>query len=108
MRALCTVRNGVQINVLFSPAPPIKRLEYGTWIQIVAYYRFEGTPTTFLPLYGVSINTLPLSASRDNTIRVWEVETGRCLRVMEGHTQYVWRLASSRRGHHILSGSADK
>ncbi len=27
-----------------------------------------------------------LTGSNDNTVRLWDVETGRCLRVLEGHT----------------------
>jgi len=30
-----------------------------------------------------------VTASGDKTLRLWDMETGRCLRVMEGHTEYV-------------------
>ncbi|MBM3740313.1 MAG: hypothetical protein FJW39_31550, partial [Acidobacteria bacterium] len=36
-----------------------------------------------------------LSGSADNTVRLWEVETGRCERVLEGHTDSVWSVAWS-------------
>jgi small GTP-binding protein len=48
-----------------------------------------------------------LSGADDNTIRLWDVETGRCLRVLEGHTGEVWHMAWSTDGRHALSGSND-
>ena len=49
-----------------------------------------------------------LSGSDDTTVRLWEVESGRCLRVLEGHTDRVWSVAWSPDGQHALSGSDDK
>ena len=48
-----------------------------------------------------------LSGSDDNTVRLWEVESGRCLRVLEGHSGSVWSVAWSPDGGHALSGSDD-
>ena len=36
---------------------------------------------------------LVASGSRDKTVRVWEVESGRLVRTLAGHTDYVWALA---------------
>ena len=49
-----------------------------------------------------------LSGSEDQTVRLWEVRSGRCLRVLEGHTARVRSVAWSADGQHALSGSADK
>lgn len=38
---------------------------------------------------------LLFSASDDQTVRVWEVESGRCLRTLEGHTDFVRSVALS-------------
>ena len=40
-------------------------------------------------------------------MRLWDVETGRCLRVLEGHTGYAMSVAWSIDQRHALSGSAD-
>ena len=48
-----------------------------------------------------------LSGSLDNTVRVWEVESGRTLSVLEGHTDRVWSVAWSPDGRRALSGSYD-
>jgi WD40 repeat protein/serine/threonine protein kinase len=48
-----------------------------------------------------------LSCSHDNTLRLWEFATGRCLRTFEGHTGPVWTACMSPNGQHGLSGSFD-
>ncbi|KAF9438650.1 hypothetical protein BGZ76_006211 [Entomortierella beljakovae] len=42
----------------------------------------------------------------DNTLKVWDVETGECLRTMFGHEEGVWSLAFDKL--RIVSGSLDK
>jgi WD40 repeat protein len=49
-----------------------------------------------------------LSGSSDNAVRLWDVETGRCLRVLEGHTATVHAGAWSADHRCALSGSSDK
>jgi small GTP-binding protein len=51
---------------------------------------------------------LALSGAYGNTVRIWEVKTGRCLAVMEGHTGYILSVALSGDGCLALSGSEDK
>ena len=49
-----------------------------------------------------------LSGADDNTVRLWDVETGRCLRVLEGHTDRLsgaWRGSADQR--RALSGADD-
>ena len=46
-----------------------------------------------------------LSGSADKTVRLWDVETGRCLRVLEGHTDGVLSVAWSADQRRALSGA---
>jgi WD40 repeat protein len=48
-----------------------------------------------------------VSGSRDRTVKVWEAESGRLLRSLEGHTGVVRAVAVSPDGRFIVSGSAD-
>jgi hypothetical protein len=48
-----------------------------------------------------------VTGSSDNTLRLWEVETGKAERVFKGHTDAVRCLAVSSDGRQILSGSKD-
>jgi len=46
-------------------------------------------------------------ATNDNRARLWNVETGRCLRVLSGHMELIQALAWSGDQHRALSGSND-
>ena len=49
-----------------------------------------------------------ISGSWDNTLRIWDLDTGQCLRVLEGHKQNIHSLVISRDGRFAVSGSEDK
>lgn len=48
-----------------------------------------------------------LSGSTDHTMRLWDVESGRCLRVFEGHTSNVEHISWSNNQRFAISGSPD-
>jgi GTPase SAR1 family protein len=48
-----------------------------------------------------------VSGSSDNTVRVWELDSGRCLATLEGHTWAVWGVAVTPDGRRAISGSYD-
>lgn len=48
------------------------------------------------------------SASRDKTIRIWDVTTGYCLRTLSGHGEWVRALSPSLDGRWLLSTSSDQ
>src|SRR5262249_46722432 len=47
------------------------------------------------------------SASEDNTIKLWDVATGKETRTLKGHQDMVLALAFSRSGHLLVTGSLD-
>ena len=49
--------------------------------------------------------TMIVSGSQDNTIRVWNVDTGECILTLEGHTDRVMSVGFNHDGTKIVSGS---
>ncbi len=49
-----------------------------------------------------------VSSSEDNTIRLWDLVLGRCIRMFEGHSGSVQALAISPDGNRLLSASEDR
>lgn len=47
-----------------------------------------------------------LTASLDNTIKLWDVKTGKCIRTQFGHIEGVWSIAADT--FRIVSGAHDK
>jgi len=47
------------------------------------------------------------SGGGDNTIKLWEVDSGRELRTLSGHTKLIDSVAFSPDGHTLASGSLD-
>ena len=48
-----------------------------------------------------------LTASRDATARVWEIETGAQVAVLAGHQGWVWSAMFSPDEIHVVTGSED-
>jgi WD40 repeat protein len=49
-----------------------------------------------------------VSGSRDNTIRVWNVDTGECISTLKCHTRDVFSVRFNHDGTKIVSGSDDE
>jgi WD40 repeat protein len=61
-------------------------------------------------IYSVALDatrTRALSGSRDTTVRLWDLERGRCIGVLQGHTYHVHGVAWSADGTRALSCSQD-
>jgi WD40 repeat protein len=48
-----------------------------------------------------------VSASHDNTLRVWDLETGQCLKTLEGHTEHVVCVSVTPDGKRAVSAGND-
>ena len=48
-----------------------------------------------------------MSGSGDNTLRLWDLTTGDCVREFKGHTTYVTSVTLTPDGKHAVSGSDD-
>ena len=48
-----------------------------------------------------------VSGSWDGSMRVWDVESGDCLQVLEGHTDEIFSAAFNYEGDTIITGSKD-
>lgn len=51
---------------------------------------------------------LLVSASRDRTLRIWDVSTGYCVRTLSGHAEWVRDVCPSVDGRYLLSASDDR
>ncbi len=52
--------------------------------------------------------TWAVSGSRDKTVRIWDLNTGKCLAILKGHLNQVNSVAISPNKKWIFSGSSDK
>jgi WD40 repeat protein/tetratricopeptide (TPR) repeat protein len=48
-----------------------------------------------------------ISASKDNTIRIWDLQTYKCIHTLKGHQDWVRAIAVTNKGDKVISGSDD-
>ena len=58
-------------------------------------------------ILGLLFGSSRFGLAKDNTLRLWEVSTGRCIRTFKGHTDWVTSVCFSPDGCLALSGSMD-
>ena len=49
-----------------------------------------------------------ISASRDKTLKMWEIATGYCIRTYTGHTEWVRNISMHYEGSYFASASNDE
>ncbi|KAI0469031.1 vegetative incompatibility protein HET-E-1 [Xylaria cf. heliscus] len=75
---------------------------WGPSLQTLEGHRYSVSSVTFSPN-----GKFVASASNDETIRIWAVDTGDLLQTLEGHIGEVYSVAFSPDGKSIASGSRD-
>ncbi|KAK5944212.1 Lissencephaly-1 [Knufia obscura] len=70
----------------------------------ISSIRFIPSGAAGAPLSG----NLLVSASRDQTLRIWDVTTGYCIRTLRGHTEWVRAVTPSLDGRFLLSAGNDR
>ena len=68
----------------------------------------EGHSETVFSVAYSSDGTKIISGSNDETIKIWEANTGECLKTLKGHSDWVYSVAYSPDGTKIISGSRDE
>jgi WD40 repeat protein/DNA-binding CsgD family transcriptional regulator len=48
------------------------------------------------------------SAGDDNILKIWDVNTAKCLKTLEGHTKRIWSVVFSPNGQFLASGGEDE
>ena len=48
-----------------------------------------------------------MSASDDRTLKIWQLDTGECLKVLKGHSDRVRSVVFTPDGSKLISGSSD-
>ena len=80
-----------------------------TWNGTEPLSGMRYTTSTTFPLCAERAAHLPrymVTGALDNTIRLWDVQSGRCLRTFFGHVEGIWALAAD--SLRIVSGSEDR
>ena len=74
----------------------------------VALMDLEGHTYNVLSIDALDSSNIALSGSRDESLRLWDLRTGQCVRVMEGHAGWVSSVSMDSACKTAVSGSDDE
>ncbi len=95
-------------SVKFSPIPPTHATCYngGNPRNAVAPLKKGGEEGSYqTPLSKGGEGGILASSSDDQTIKLWDITTGECIRTLRGHKSRVWSVAFSPDGMYLASSS---
>ena len=84
------------------------RCRFGTWRVAKRLRTLEGHTGWVNAVAITPDGRRAVSASRDQTLRLWDLESGQTLRTLEGHTESVSAVAVTPDGRRAVSGSYDE
>ena len=67
------------------------------------HLEIEGNAVAFSPTENVLA-----SVGENHTIKLWDIYSGQSIKVLQGHSDYIWSLAFSTDGRFLVSGSFDR
>jgi WD40 repeat protein len=104
-------------NILFAPDG---RLFLSSWektasivtlddqFEFLSLIKFKGHAFSVRDILSLTLSNNCVSCSSDKTIKVWDCETGTCLRTLTEHTSWVTSLAIHPNGQYFASGSLNR
>ncbi|MEA5519441.1 AAA family ATPase [Limnoraphis robusta] len=100
-------QGGVSCAIFASVHSPWEGLEMATSPNGTALFATEGLSDEVNSLKQLEVAPILVSASRDCTLKLWDISTGSCLQTWRGHTHGIESIANSLDEPILASGSED-
>jgi WD40 repeat protein len=85
----------------------LRTLEGDGGVIVAADGPLEGRKSRVMSVSVIPDGRRAVSGSEDKTLRVWDLESGKCLRSLQGHTEVVSSVSVTPDGRRAVSGSED-